>query len=252
MNDKSAKLRILNMLQFLGAALVYVALIVFVTIRMAQDNFSFGRIFEYSWLLKEGIFNTLIISGYSLLFGLILGFFLYLGRESKVYFVKSLANIFIEVMMGTPLLVLVFIAAYFIGPAFGYRDDYVLGIISITVYIGPYMANMFKSSIDSIDKAQFVVMDLYGFSTFKRYRYIILPQIFRRMLPTLMNNFTYAIKGSSLLYVVAVTEIAYSIKLIQSKNFAYTEGYLLLWFAYLAITLPLTLVSKALERRYNI
>ena len=252
MNKKSAKRKFFNSLQFFGAALVYAAFIIFVTLRMAQDNFSFSRVFAYSDLLREGVLNTLIISGYSLLFSLVLGFFLYIGRESKIYFIKSLANIFIEVMMGTPLLVLVFIAAFFIGPAFGYNDDYVLGIISITVYMGPYMANMFKSSIESIDKAQFIIMDLYGFSTFKRYRYIILPQIFRRMLPTLMNNFTYAIKGSSLLYVIAVTEIAYSIKLIQSKTFAFTEGFLILWFAYLAITLPLTLISKMLERRYNI
>ena len=144
MNNKSKTKKILNMLQFFGAALVYIAFIIFVTVRMAQDNFSFARMFEYSSLLKEGILNTLIISGYSLLFGLILGFFLYLGRESKVYFVKSLSNIFIEVMMGTPLLVLVFITALFIGPAFGYKDDYVLGIIALTAYIGPYMANMFQ------------------------------------------------------------------------------------------------------------
>lgn len=238
--------------QFIGALFIYAIFIVFVVLRVSSANFDLGHIFAYSDLLAEGIVNTLIISGYSLLFGMILGFVLYAARESKIYLIKSLANIFIEVMMGTPLLVLVFITSYFVGKAFDYDNDYVLGIITITAYIGPYMANMFKGAINGIDKQQFVVMDLYGFTKYQRYRYIILPQIIRRLMPPLMNNFSYAIKGSSLLYVTAVTEIFYSIKLIQSKTFAFTEGYLLLWVAYLAVTLPLTLLTKYIERRYQL
>ena len=248
-NSKSFKQLINKPIQFLLAVLVYIAFIVFVITQVASDNFDISRIFEYSNLLKEAFKNTIIISLYAVLFGTILGFILYLLRESKIYFVKSLANIFIEVMMGTPLLVLVFITSYFIGEAFKYRDDYVLGIMALTAYIGPYMANMFKGAIDSIDPQQYVVMDLYGFSGYQKYRYIILPQIAMRMMPPLMNNLSYAIKGSALLYLTAVTEIFYAVKLIQSKTFAFTEGYLVLWFAYLAITLPLTLLNKYIESR---
>lgn len=236
-------------IQFFMAVLVYAAFIAFVITRVTPDNFSIASIFEYSNLLKEAFRNTMIISLYAVLFGTILGFILYLLRKSEIYFVKSLANIFIEVMMGTPLLVLVFITSYFIGESFNFRDDYVLGVMALTAYIGPYMANMFKGAIESVDPQQYVVMDLYGFSGYQKYRYIILPQIAMRMMPPLMNNLSYAIKGSSLLYVTAVTEIFYAVKLIQSKTFAFTEGYLVLWLAYLAITLPLTLLNKYIESR---
>lgn len=238
--------------QFLGAVLVYIALIIFIVVRIASKNFDITRILAYDHLILEGIKNTLIISAYSLLFGAILGFILYIARESRIYFIKSLSNIFIEVMMGTPLLVLVFIAAFFIGPAFNYDNDYVIGIIAITSYIGPYMANMFKGAIDSIDEQQFVVMDLYGFTRYQKFRYIIIPQIIRPMMPPLMNNLSYAIKGSSLLNILAVTEIFYSIKMIQSKSFAYTEGYLALWIVYLLITIPLSLLTRYVERKYNV
>ncbi len=140
-------------------------------------------------------------------------------------------------MMGTPLLVLVFVSKYMIGEAFNLENDFYIGIGAITAYIGPYMANMFKGAIDSIDPQQYVVMDLYGFNSFQKYRYIILPQVLKRMLPPIMNNLSYAIKGSSLLYIVTITEIYYSIKLIQSKTFAFTEGFLVLWLAYLCITI---------------
>jgi polar amino acid transport system permease protein len=251
MSEPSDQRKLKKLIHFAAAAAVYIVFIVFVVIRVSSNNFSLSRIFDYRQLLLQGLLNTLIISAYSLLFGLVLGFILYLARESKIYFFRSMSNIFIEVMMGTPLLVLVFITSYFIGKAFEFQNDYVLGIIAITAYIGPYMANMFKGSIDSIDTQQLIVMDLYGFSRYQRYRFIILPQILRLMLPQLMNNFSYAIKGSALLYVTAVTEVFYAVKLIQSKTFAFTEGYLILWVAYLCITLPLTLLTKYIERRYS-
>lgn len=248
---KNKKITFLSKAVQSGAAFtIYIVFIAFVVIRASSNNFSIDLIFQYRSLLLEGMKNTLIISGYTLIFGMILGFVLYVMQKSKVYFLKSMANIFIEVMMGTPLIVLVFITSFFIGTAFGNDDDYMLGIIALTAYMGPYMANIYKSVIESIDKDQFVVMDLYGFSKYQRYRYIIMPQIIKPLMPPLMNNLSYIIKGSSLLYLTAVTEIFYSIKLIQSRTFAFTEGYLVLWLAYLVITIPLSLFTRYVQRRF--
>ena len=94
--------------QFCAALLVYAAFITLVIVLVSPNNFDLSRIFAYSDLLLEGMKNVLIISGLSLFFGMILGFVLYVMQKSSVYFIKSLANIFIEVIMGTPLLVLVF------------------------------------------------------------------------------------------------------------------------------------------------
>lgn len=252
MKSKSAETTLTKFVSFLLASFVYIFLITFVVISVPSDNFDIGRIFNYSDLLYEGMVNTIIIGAYSLFFGLILGFFLYIARENSMYFVKSLANIFIELIMGTPLIVLVFITTFFIGKAFDIENNYLLGVLCLTGYIGPYMANMFKSVIDSIDKQQFIIMDLYGFTPYQRYRYIILPQVIRLLMPPLMNNFSYTIKGSSLLSLTAVPEIYYFIKNIQSETFAFTEGYLILWGAYLILTLPLTLLTKYVEKRYAI
>lgn len=250
MQNKSKNQLISNALSFGSAIIFFISLIVYIIIRVPSDNFDINRIFSYSNLLWIGITNTIIIGVYSLLFGLILGFVLYLARESSIYFIKSLSNIFIELIMGTPLIVLVFVTTFFIGKAFNIDNNYFLGLISLTAYIGPYMANMFKSAIDSIDKQQYIIMDLYAFSPYHRYRYIIIPQILRLLMPPLMNNFSYTIKGSSLLSLTTVPEIYYFIKNIQSETFAFTEGYLVLWGAYLALTLPLTLLTKYIEKRF--
>lgn len=245
------KTKFLKLLQFLLALLVYLGFISFVIARVTTENFNLGIVLKYQDLLLEGLKNTLFISACALLLGLILGFILYIGRESNIYFIKSLSNIFIEVMMGTPLLVLVFVTSFFIGSAFKYDNDYILGILALTAYIGPYLANIFKSVISSIDKDQYIIMDLYGFNFYQKYVYIILPQVTKLIMPPLMNNLSYLIKGSSLLYLTAVTEIFYSIKLIQSKSYAFTEGYLVLWVTYLIITVPLSLLTKYIERKYS-
>ncbi len=239
-----------EMFSFLLACLFFICLIIYVIIRVPTENFNIARVFHYNNLLWLGIINTIIISLYSLIFGLILGFILYITRESRIYFLKSLANIFIELMMGTPLVVLIVITTFFLGKAFSINNNYSLGVIALTCYIGPYMANMLKSVIDSIDKQQYIIMNLYGFTPYQRYRYIILPQVIRLLMPPLMNNFSYTIKGSSLLSLTAVPEIYYYIKNIQSDTFAYTEGYLVLWGAYLLLTLPLTILTKYIEKRY--
>ena len=250
-NDPEDKLTT-KIISFIMAILFFIALIAYVVIRVPSDNFDISRIFYYKNLLWIGISNTVIIGAYSLFCGLILGFILYIARENNLYFIKSLSSIFIELIMGTPLIVLVFITTFFIGKAFNIENNYFLGLVCLTGYIGPYMANMFKSVIDSIDKQQYIIMNLYGFTPYQRYRYIILPQIIRLLMPPLMNNFSYTIKGSSLLSLTTVPEIYYFIKNIQSDTFAFTEGYLVLWGAYLILTLPLTLLTKYIEKKYTL
>ena len=240
-----------KVIEFVLAALTITAFVIFVAISAATRNFDLGIILAYKSRLLLGFTNTLIASGYSLIFGVILGFLLYLLRESKIYYLKSLANIFIEIMLGTPLLVLVFVTSYFIGTAFNYDNYFVLGVVAMTAYIGPYIANAFKGVIETIDEGQFIAMDLYGFTQWQRYRYIIIPQIIKPLMPPMMNNFSYIIKGTSLLYLAAVPEIFYSIKVIQSTTYAFSEGYLVLWLAYLVITIPLSLLTKFVEKRFT-
>lgn len=240
-----------KVIEFFLAVLTIAGFILFVVIAAASKNFDLSIVLAYKSRLIMGLKNTLIASGYSLVFGVVLGFLLYILRESKIYYIKSLANIFIELMLGTPLLVLVFVTSYFIGTAFNYDNYFVLGIAAMTAYIGPYIANAFKGVIETIDEGQFIAMDLYGFTQWQRYRYLILPQIIKPLMPPMMNNFSYIIKGSSLLYLTAVPEIFYSIKVIQSKTYAYTEGYLVLWAAYLIITIPLSILTKYVEKRFT-
>lgn len=70
-------------------------------------------------------------------------------------------------------------------------------------------------------------------------------------MPPMMNNFSLIIKGSALLNVLSLTELYYAIRVVQSRTFAFVEGYLLMWVLYIIITIPLSQLTKYIERRWS-
>jgi polar amino acid transport system permease protein len=240
------------MKKFINYALAisfFIALIVYV-IFIRDANFTLEPLYEDYWrLLFQGFLNTLYVSFIALLGSLILGFIIYLMSISKSLFFRAFVDVFTEIIYGTPLLVMIVLMAFLIGPAFGNFNRPFLGITGLILYISPYMKNVFQSSFSSIPKEQYMAMDLFGFTGWQRYQYIIIPQVIKVLMPPLMNNFSLIVKGSALLYVLAYAELYYAINIVQSRTFLFVEGYILLWGLYLLITIPLSQLSKWLERK---
>lgn len=236
-------------LSYFLAILTILLFVLFILYRQ-DSNFSFEPFYPYSNLILEGILNTILVSLIALVGSMILGFILYILQISKIKYFNALVDVFTEIIYGTPLLVLIIIMAFLIGPAFNsYRRD-LFGVIALVIYMSPYMKNVYKSAFSSISKEQFLAMDLFLFTPYQRYRYIIIPQVTRILMPTLMNNFSMIIKGSALLNLLSFAELYYVINVAQSKTFAFVEGYLLMWALYLMLTIPLSQLTKYVERRF--
>ncbi len=236
---------------FLLALLTLIAFILFVIFNQTS-HLSFLALSDYSSIIAQGFLNTIIVSLIVLVGSLILGFVFYLITTTKSKYLNSLVDIFTEIIYGTPLLVMVVITAFLIGPAFGTYNRNLLGIIALIVYMTPYMKNVFKSAFSSISSEQYMAMDLFGFTPYQRYRYIIIPQVIRILMPPLMNNFSMIIKGSALLSVLSYLDLYYAIKVAQSKTFAFITGYILMWILYLLITIPLSQFTKYVERKWSL
>lgn len=236
-------------LAYLLAFLTIGSFVVFVISRRST-GFQLDLFYAYRGLLTKAFFNTLFVSFLALFGSLVLGFIFYLLSISKSKYLNALIDLFTEIVYGTPLLVLVVITAFLIGPAFNTYNRNALGISALIFYMSPYMKNVFKSSIASVSDEQYLAMDLFQFTTYQRYRYIIIPQVLRVLMPPLMNNFSMIIKGSALLNVLSFNELYYAIAVIQSQTYAFVEGYVLLWILYLLITIPLSLTSKYIERKW--
>ncbi len=240
---KSAKTQYALVILLFVAAMVYA--LFFSTSAAPQYN----MILSQSDLLLEAFWGTIWISLVTLIGSLILGFVLFMMLRSKIVFIKAISDVLNEIIMGTPLLIMIFLIVYVLGPVVNYGNKLVLGIVALILYNAPYVANAYETTAAVVDADQYTVMDLYGFKWYQRYIYIIIPQMIKPFIPSLINNLSSVIKSSSLLNIIAVTEITYITTAISSRNFAFIEGYYVMWIMYLVVTIPLSLIAKYFGRR---
>jgi len=249
-----------NVIAFSLALLTYGAILaLFIYLYPGKNNFDLSRLSDSTGLIIDGFILTIIISIISLILSIVIGFVLYLAMKSKSRYIRFLAEIYNEVIFGIPLVVFLTFMYFFIFAPFrnvfefgGNIEPIIVGIIAISIYMGPYMKNAFEGAIKTIDENQYQAMKVFGFTTYQRYRYIILPQIVKVIIPPLIGNFSYVIKSSTLLHVMLVNELYAEIKRASLSNLAIMEGYVLMFFLYLIITVPLLRLARGFDRRYGI
>lgn len=236
--------------QYFLAGIIFIFAILY-ALFYTTSNPRYDLIFKDGKMLWQGVWNTIYISIITLVLSMLLGFVLFLMMRSKIAFIKALAIIFKEIVMGTPLLVMIFLAVYVLGNLINIGDKIILGIIALTLYMSPYLANAYETAIAVIDRDQYTVMDIYNFKGYQKYLYVIFPQMIKPLIPSLINNLSSIVKGSALLKIVSVTEISYVITVISSKNWAAIEGYYVMWLLYLCITIPLSLLAQFIGKKVS-
>lgn len=202
-------------------------------------------------ILVKGLLLTLKFSVYSTILGMIIGLFAGLGRISSNPLFKGLSTIYVELIRGTPLLVQVFIMYYFAATVLGFGRTW-SGIIALSVFAGAYVAEIVRAGIQSIDPGQMEAARSLGMNLFQSMGYIILPQAFRRILPPLAGQFISLIKDSSLLSVIAITELTKAGREIITSTFAVFEIWFTVGAMYLLLTFPLSMFVRYIERRFAV
>lgn len=202
-------------------------------------------------LLTTGLWTTLWISAVASVLALIIGLVAGLMKISKNYTVSTLAAIYVEIIRGTPLLVQIFIAYFFIGTVFDLSRN-VAGIGALALFAGAYVAEIVRAGIQSIARGQMEAARSLGMSLPQSMMYIILPQAFKRILPPLSGQFISLIKDSSLVSVIAITDLTRAGREIISNTFAPFEIWLVVAAMYLIVTSVLSQFVFYLERRLAI
>lgn len=201
--------------------------------------------------LLTGLWTTMWISAVASVLGLIIGLIAGLMKISKNYTVSSLAAIYVEIIRGTPLLVQIFIAYFFFGTVFN-LDRNVAGIGALALFAGAYVAEIIRAGIQSITRGQMEAARSLGMSLPQAMMDIILPQAFKRILPPLSGQFISLIKDSSLVSVIAITDLTKSGREIITSTFATFEIWLVVAAMYLIVTSLLSQFVFYLERRLAI
>ena len=198
--------------------------------------------------LAHGLWVTLWISALASVIGLVIGVVTGLCRVSQNLTLRQLSVTYIELIRGTPLLVQLFIFYFFLGTVLDV-GRLASGICALGIFAGAYVAEIIRAGIQSIPKGQMEAARSLGMNVAQAMIYIILPQAFKRTLPPLAGQFISLIKDSSLVSVIAITDLTKSGREVITSTFAVFEIWFVVAFLYLILTFSLSQVVAWVERR---
>ncbi len=203
--------------------------------------------------LPDGIVVTFQVTLLSILLSLALGLVTGLGRLSQNRVWNLLASTYVEVIRGVPLLVQLFYIYYALGriEAFSNLPPLAAAVLAMGICYGAYMGEVFRAGIDSIDKGQAEAARSLGFNRRQTMALVILPQAWRTILPPVGNEFIALLKDSSLVSILAVSDLLRRGREFASESFLYFETYTVVALVYLLITLVLSKAVSHMESKLN-
>jgi len=218
---------------------------------VATHQYRWDLIQPYWGNLFSGWWMTLLISAAALVGSVVIGVLLTAGQLSGHRFPALLCRIFVEFIRGTPLLTQILIGYYLIANAVGWDNRFGVGWVILACFSGAYLSEIFRGGIESIPKSQWLTARAIGFTGFQTYRFVVIPQALRRVLPASAGQFANLIKDSSLLFVISVHEFTMQAREVNANTYATFEAYLPLIVGYFLLTFPISLLSRCLENRFR-
>lgn len=203
--------------------------------------------------LLEGLKITLYIFVVAIILGFIIGLIMALMRLSPWKILNWIAKIFIDAIRGTPILVQLFFIYFGLNSLeFISLDRDTAGIITVAINAGAYFAEIIRAGIQSMDKGQTEAARSLGLTNTQSMRHIILPQAFRRMLPTFTNQAIISLKDTSLLSVIGIADLTQKGQVVIARTFEAISIWLVVGVMYFIVIYLLSLLSSFLERRFEL
>ena len=216
--------------------------------------------------LAKGLWITLFVTVVAFAMATGLGLLLAVMSLSRRVLLRQIARFYIEIVRGVPMMVLLLYVAFVLSPVlvvgwnavletFGFdpirpRDFDLMwrAIIALTIGYSAFIAEVFRAGLQSIERGQVEAAEALGLGPWLRFRLIVFPQAFRRILPPLGNDFVAMVKDSSLVSVLGVADVTQLGKVTAAGNFRYFETYNVVALIYLILTITLSLGLRRLER----
>jgi polar amino acid transport system permease protein len=214
---------------------------------------------EYRDWIIQGLIITLKISAISIVLSLLLGTVVTTLRMTKIRVLEWITFSYIEFFRNTPLLIQIFFWYFGSSMIFPeslnqwlYAHDYefAVGVFSLTLYTAAFIAEEIRSGIISIPKEQMESSRATGLSFVQAMSYVVLPQAFRIVIPTLISQFLNLIKNSSLVMTIGVMDLTYMTRQIESYSFRGFEAFTVATLLYIAISLIISFAITLYNRKY--
>jgi polar amino acid transport system permease protein len=196
-------------------------------------------------------FLTLGLTISSLLISCVIGLIFAFCRISNIRFLNYITHAYITVIRGTPLIVQIFIFYYGIVNIIVLSPFWAV-VIALSIHNGAYITEIFRGSIQSVERGQMEAARSLGMSYFVAMRRIVLPQAFRRSVPSLGNQFIIGLKDSSLAAYVTLMELWGTSMDIAYSSFQVLETYVVVGLYYLCLVLFFSYVVHKIEKRLDV
>ena len=219
-----------------------------------KNEFILNFIEDNRWkYIVDGLKITLIVTIFAVLIGVLLGFLIAIVRTThdktgKLKIFNVICRVYLTVIRGTPVVVQLMIIYFII---FGSVDisKVLVAIIAFGINSGAYVAEIFRSGIMSIDNGQFEAGRSLGFNYAQTMMYIIMPQSFKNVLPTLCNEFISLLKETSVSGYIALQDLTKGGDIIRSRTYDAFMPLIAVALIYLAMVMIFTKLVSLLERR---
>lgn len=244
--------------------LVIVGLVVYAALQGAQTmgyNWQWYRVPQYFLRVTEdglvwgeiliGLSGTIVLSLTSFALAVALGLLVAILRLSGLVVGQAVAVALLEIVRNTPLLVLLYVFYYVLGPIFA-LDRYVASVLCLAVFHAALISEIFRAGINSVSRGQWEAAQSIGMSKAQAYRYIILPQAVRIMLPPMTGEVVHLVKSSAIVSVIAVVELTTMGRNIISDTYMSFEIWFTIAGVYLVIILAVSMFASHLEKRFAV
>jgi polar amino acid transport system permease protein len=211
----------------------------------------FSEITPYLPAFLKGLEISIIISVVGMLIGSFIGVLAASGRTSSVYIVNKLVNVYVEIFRNTPLLIQMYLLYFGLGQFDIQISPFISATLALILNVGAYTAVIFQTGINAVHKEQQEAAYTLGMTSFQTFRYVILPQAFRIVIPPLTNQFISVFLFSSVASTISVRELTYITMNVESITMRTFEVFIITAALYLIVTTVISLLSSVYERSYK-
>lgn len=210
-------------------------------IETTADGWRFGLLFQGLWI-------TLEIVAFSLGLSLVIGLLGALMRLSNSPMATGLARVYLELIRNTPLLIQIFVIYFVFAPIFD-MGRFAAAVLALSLFEGAYASEIIRAGILAIPSGQWEASSSLGMNRAQCYRYVILPQALRQMIPPLTSQGISLVKDSALVSTIAIYDLTMRGQQIIAETFLTFEIWFVVAAIYLSVTLILTLLVRYLEHQ---
>lgn len=207
----------------------------------------YWKIFLYT---VTGIPTTFECTVFAILGAVVIGILTGLGSSSKNRFINQLCGVYVELIRGIPLLVQLMFLYYALGSLI-HIDGIVAAIVALSICFGAYMGEIIRAGIQSIPKGQTEAATALGLSKSQTFIHVILPQTIKVVLPAIGNEFISMLKDSSLVSILALSDILKRGREYISRTFLSLQTMLVVALIYLILTLILSRLVGLMEEKLH-